>query len=204
MAPQAGNVFVQDVVDRGPWLFYDRQTTAAAAVTALVYNAFNVPYGGTKTKSDTNLRQANHLPPPQAFAMSSIGFILATTMLFADAAQFLKNYFFQLTIGSKVFGEGPLHLFPGGAGIYGFASTNHATTSLQQCINNGMPNLSAARRFPDYPRIIPANVFFGLDIIAGAATFTLAAAVVSTIVSPAYGGLDVMAVIDGVYDREVQ
>jgi len=35
-------------------------------------------------------------------------------------------------------------------------------------------------------------------------TFTLAAAVVSTIVSPAYGALDVMAVIDGVYDREVQ
>lgn len=204
MTPQNGNVFMQDVVDRGPWLFYDRQTTAQGTNTANRYDFFNVPIGGTKTKSDTNMIQQNRLPPPQAFSMSHIGFIFASTMLFADVASFIKNYYFELKIGTKVFAEGPLHLFPGGAGISGFAATNHATTALIQAVNNGDPSLLATRRFPDYPRIIPANVYFGLTVYQGAAAVALAATVASTIVSPAYGGLDLMSIVDGVYDREVQ
>lgn len=204
MTPQAGNVFAQDVVDRGPWLFWDRQTTAAGAATAAVYNFFSVAIGGTKTKSDTNLLQANRLPPPQAFSVQSIGFVFAATMLLADLAAFIKNYYFEFKIGQKVFAEGPLHLFPGGAGIQAAFATNHATTSLQSAVNNGDPSVLATRRFPDYPRIIPANVYFGLNVISGAATVNLAATVASTIVSPAYGGLDCMAILDGVYDREVQ
>jgi hypothetical protein len=203
MAPSsAGNVFVDGVVDRGPWFFYDRATAAAGATTSNNMAMLGRNFG--LTQSDTNMIKANALPPPQAFAMSSIGFAFATTMLFADIATFIKNYFFNLTIGSKVFATGPLHFWPAGVGLMGFGSTNHATTALMQVINNGDPSLTACRRFPDYPRIIPANVFVGLNILAGAGTITLAATVASTIVSPAYGGLDVMVDLDGVYDREVQ
>jgi hypothetical protein len=202
MSPNVGNVFVQDVVDRGPWIFWDRQTSAAGGNTSTPYTFFTTPIGGSKTKSDTNLKKGNQLPPPQAFSLSSIGFVFASTMLPADLATFLKNYYFEFTIGSKVFAEGPLHLWPGGAGISGFASTNHATTALVQTVNVGVPDLNACRRFPDYPRIIPANVFFGLNVIG--TVFALVATVASTIVSPAYGGLDCMSILDGVYDREVQ
>src|SRR5579863_442959 len=205
MTPQNGNVFMQDVVDRGPWLFYDRLQTAQNTNTQATYAFFNTPQGtGAKTKSDTNMVQGNRLPPPQAFSMQHIGFIFATTMLFADIAGFIKNYYFELKIGTKVFAEGPLHLFPGGAGLSGALATNHATTAMLQIVNNGDPSLLATRRFPDYPRIIPANVFFGLNVISGASTVALAAQVASTVISPVYGGLDLMAVIDGVYDREVQ
>jgi hypothetical protein len=203
MAP-AGNVFAADQIDRGIGILYDRQTTAAGSTTALVYNYFTQPIGGTKTKSDTNLLQGNRIPPPQAFVTSAIGFVFAATMLLADAAGFLKNYYHEFKIGSKgVFAEGPLQLFPGGAGLTGALSTNHATASLQSMISNGDPSMLAVRRFPDYPRLIPQNVYFGLNVISGASTVTLAATVASTIVSPAYGGLDVLAYLDGIWDREV-
>ncbi len=204
MTPTVGNVFAQDVIDRGPWVFYDRQTTSAGSTTSGTYFYFTTPIGGTKTKSDTNLVQANRLPPPQAFSVSSIGFVFATNMLHSDIRQMILNYFFEFKIGQKVFAEGSLDLFPGGVGLMGAVSTNHATTALVSVLNNGDPSLLATRRFPDYPRIIPANVFFGLNVISGAATFTLAATVASTIVSSAYGGLDLRAILDGIYDREVQ
>ncbi len=204
MAPTVGNVFAQDVIDRGPWVFYDRQTTAAGSATSGTYYFFTTPIGGTKTKSDTNLVQANRLPPPQAFSLSSIGFVFATNMLHSDTRQFILDYFFEFKIGQKIFAEGCLDLFPGGIGLMGTVATNHATTALISVLNNGDPSLLATRRFPDYPRIIPANVFFGLNVISGAATFTLASTVASTIVSSAYGGLDLRAILDGVYDREVQ
>jgi hypothetical protein len=203
VTPQSGNVFASDVVDRGPWLFYDRLTTAAAATTLGSYMFFSTPISSTKTASDTNL-QANRLPPPQAMSVQSVGFIFAPIMLFADMWNFMKNYYFQFIIGSKVFAQGPLHLYPGGGGISAALATNSGTAAMLQVVNNGDPSLLACRRFPDYPRIIPANVFFGLNVISGASTFTLAATVASTVVSPAYGGLDVMAVLDGILDREVQ
>ena len=201
MTPQPGNVFASDVVDRGPWLFYHRLTTAAATATSAQYQFF--VNTSALTPSDTNL-SLNRLSPPQAFSVQSIGFIFAPIMFFSDMWNFMKNYYFNFVIGTKAFASGPLHLFPGGAGISASFATNHGTTAMLQAVNNGDPSLLACRRFPDYPRIIPANVQFFLNVLVGAAVFTTFAAVAVTIVSPAYGGLDLMAVLDGILDREVQ
>jgi hypothetical protein len=202
MTPQSGNVFAADVVDRGPWLLYDRNTTAVSTATPANYFFFTSGLSATKTKSDTNV-DANQLPPPRAFSVQSIGFIFAPIMFFSDVWNLMKNYYFEFKIGVKIFAEGPLQLFPGGGGISAAVSTNHATTSLLQVMNNGDPSLLSCRRFPDYPRIIPANVRFYLNVIQGAAVFTTFAAVAATIVSPAYGGVDLMAILDGILDREV-
>lgn len=197
-----GNVFSQEV-DRGPGLLYDRLTTAAAAATQANYAFFTVGVSNTKTLSDTNLDGGIRLSPPNVFMVMSIGFIFGTTMLHADLATFLKNYYHRFFIGTsgKSFTEGPLHLFPGGAGIAGGIGGNHATTALQSFVNNGLADLNVCRRFPDWPRNIAPNVSFKVDV--NGTSFSLAAAVASTIVSPAYGGLDLMCYLDGIRDREV-
>jgi len=204
MTPQPGNVFASDVVDRGPWLFYDRNTQAAGATTSNTYFFFNTGITATKTQSDTNLQKGNTLPPPEAFSVQSVGFIFASTMLHADLAQFINNYFFNFNIGIKTFATGLLHMFPGGAGISASFAAGTGIASMLSAVNNGDPSLLVCRRFPDYPRIIPANVNFFLNVIVGSGTFALAAAVASTVTSPAYGGLNLLAVLDGILDREVQ
>lgn len=202
MAP--GNVFA-DIIDRGPWLFYDRLTTAAGQATQQLYAFFTVGISNTKTMSDTNLT-LNRLSPPQAFSVQSVGFIFGASMLLADVTALIKNYYHEFKILSKVYSQGPLDLFPGGAGLAGSVSTNSATAAQVQWLNNGLPTLTAARRFPDYPRIIPAEVPFVVNVNAGAGTFNLNAAVaaVAGAGTPAYGGLDLRTVLDGILDREVQ
>jgi len=201
VTPQAGNVFASDVVDRGPWILYDRNTTAASTATPQQYNFFNTTRNNI---ADSNLQTPGRLSPPQAFSTQSVGFVTASTMLFADWAQLMKLYYHNFFIGTKNFSQGPMQLFPGGAGPSAAFATNHATTAMLQAVNNGDPSLLACRRFPDYPRIIPANVNFGVNVIVGSAVFTTAATVAATIVSPAYGGVDVLAILDGIFDREVQ
>lgn len=204
MTPSTGNVFA-NLLDVGPGLLYDRLTTAAGSATSNEYDFFTVGVGGSKTLSDTNLDSSCKLSPPDVFRTQAIAFVFATTMLPADWAQFVKNYYHRFFIGSsgKAFSEGPLHLFPGGVGLSGFAATNHSTTALIQSINNGSPDLNVVRRFADYPRDIGPSIAFKVAVISGAGTFSLASTVASTVVSPAYGGLDLMTYLDGLRGKAV-
>jgi hypothetical protein len=178
-------------------------TTAAGAATAAAYNYFTTGQSSSKLAADTNLDSSCKLSPPNVFSVMAVGFIFAPTMLFADVANVIKNYSHFFTIGSnrKAFTEGPLHLYPGGVGISAALATNHGTTALLQAVNVGTPDLNIVRRFPDWPRDIPPGVAFRVEV--SGTTFTLAAAVASTIVSPAYGGYDVMTYLDGIRDKEV-
>jgi len=199
----SGNVFVQDMIDRGPRLIWHRQTAAAGTTTGPLYAYFNTT-AGASGKNITNLLQANRVPPPEAMMLMSLGFRFAVNMLPADTIAFIDAYYFELVIGRKIFIEGILDQYPAGCGLSGWAATNHATTALIQSTNNGDPSLLAQRRFNDWPRIIPANVYFEVDVKLGGTAVALAASVASTVVSPAYGGLNLRVDGDGLYDASVQ
>jgi hypothetical protein len=200
-----GNVFVADSVDRGPRVLYDRQVAAAGALlgSAIIFFGHSVANSGQHI---TNLLQPNRLPPPEAFLTCSIGFRISSEMLPADWLTIQKSYFWQLVIGRKPVMEGLLDQYPGGVGLWGFASTNSATAALVQSIDNGVPSIEAQRRFTEYPRIIPAEVNFSLNVVqgAGAPAVTLVAAVAATAITPAYGGMDLRTDLDGVFDAPVQ
>lgn len=187
-----GNVFSMEI-DRGPWQLYDRLTAAAGAVIPTL-QFFSAPIGAAKTKGDTNMVQGNRLPPPQKFSLYSLGFLFGADMAYADIVGILRNGWFELRIGQKIFAEGPLQLYPGGGGINGVAAAGAGAAITAW--NNGDPTPLSTRRFgPDFARDIPPNVYFGVTVQWGAAV-TLAAA-------PAIG-MDLMCVLDGVLDREVQ
>jgi hypothetical protein len=199
-----GNVFAQ-AIDRGPWMLYDTQTDTQGTAWNTSYPFFgNTAGGGARGKTTTNLVQANRVPPPYAFHAHSVGFYFGPSTLMADIISLLEHYHFEFKIGEKTFAEGLLQFWPAGAGVTGWASTNSATVAVIQSIVNGQPSVQATRRFPEYPRTIPQNVYFGLEVKSSSISGNLTAQVASTAVSPVYGGLTLVAVLDGVYDRAVQ
>lgn len=190
----SGNVFMSDTVDRGPWILWDRITVAANTAVPTSNQFFSAPIGGTKTKTDTNLVQGNRLPPPQSFAVHMIGFIIGSNVLQADLVNLLRNYYFEFKIDQKIFAEGPLHLFPGGAGVSGVVSIDgNAAAATASSWNIGFPSVAATRRAPEFPRRIPPNVYFGVELKG--TSFTTSATGT---------GLDILCVLDGIIDRSVQ
>lgn len=185
-----GNVFAPEMIDRGPAVLYHRIRQAAGSTTQTVYQFFSEAIGPSVTKVDTNLVQANRLPPPQAFQVVGVGFQFGPGMVLADIEQFLLNYYFEFKIGMKVFLEGPLSLFPAGGGIGGFTGENVGVYDV------GLPVPQAVRYFENYPRIIPPNVYFGVQVQGDA--FTLTAS------GNGGKGLQLMACLFGIWDREVQ
>lgn len=198
-----GNVFVADAVDRGPRILWDTITAAAGTTTATQYNFF-AHTASVNGKNVTNLVQANKVPPPKAMAVQSVGFAFSPVMFLSDIVGINVNYWFEFKIDNKTFIEGlPFH-YPAGGGISGYAATNHGTTALITANNNGDASVLAMRRFNDWPRVIPAGPFFGVIAFLGGTAFTLFSTVASTIVSPAYGGLNWRCDLDGVFDDSVQ
>lgn len=205
MPSVSGNVFAEGQIDRGFGVLYDRQTTAVSTATPNAYYFFSTPISGTKTKTDTNLTQGNRLPPPEAFHVQSVGFHTGPKMLLIDLVALMINYYFEFRIGQKPFLEGPLFLFPSGAGINGFATTTvTANTGMLQTTSNGEPSALARRTFGDYPRTIPPNASFGVNVLGTSFTTIAAVAAIAGIGSPAYGGVDLMAILEGLWDRPVQ
>ena len=191
-----GNVFLEGQVDEGPWPIYDRAIIlAAGAAVATSYNFFSTPIGGTKTKQDTNLRGQGNTLQTMNLAVQSVGFAVRSNVLLADLQTFLETYYFEFKVGDAIYAEGPLHLYPAGVGIAGLS-----TRTNEAAINIGEPTLIAARRFPDYPRLIPPNVHFGVDVYTGGTGFTLSAATTS----PAGAGLQIMCILDGLRTKAVQ
>lgn len=181
-------------LDRGPWQLYDRLTAAAGAAVTTPLQFFATPIGGAKTKIDTNMTRGNVLPPPQKFSVFSIGFIVGSQMLLADVQLLLLNSFFEFKIGQKIFAEGPLQLYPAGVGVSGLS-----TRTAQAAVNNGIADVNARRSWgSEFSRDIPANSYFGVTVYPN---FTLTAAAA---VPNAGAGLDLMCVLDGIMDREVQ
>lgn len=191
------NPLVPDMTDIQPWMFYDRLTAAAASQVTQNLLFFTTPLSSGKTKLDTNLKQAGRLPDPKHFLLMAIRFVFSSDMAIADIQNILKSYYVELEIGDKIFSEGHLDLFPGGAGLDGTTSTTVAA-STSGFTNNGNPNPLATNNWGTEHGIhIQQGQTFQVRCIAPTAITMAAGAAGGT-------GMNLRCVFDGILYREVQ
>jgi len=153
-----GNPIVPNAADILPWVLYDRLTVASATATATTIRLFTQPIGtASKTKQDTNLDQVQRLPDPQWFNATGLGFYFSSATVKADIDSFLDNYHIEFWIGQKVYAEGPLQVFPGGAGLAG-----ETTQTAQSVFTIGQPYHSNT-----WDLRLPAGIDLGMDPQSG-------------------------------------
>ncbi len=188
------NPVVPNITDIQPWLYYDRLTAAANTTPANNLLFFTTPMSSTKTKLDTNLKQAGRLPDPKHFLVMSIRFMFGSNMTVADIQAMIRNYYVELEIGDKIFAEGHIDMYPGGGGIDGVATTTATTTTIT-ALNNGIATPSATNNWGSE---------HGIHILQGQ-TFQVRLISPSAPTLAASGhGLDIRAILDGNLYREVQ
>jgi hypothetical protein len=196
------NTFVGNVLDRGPWLFYDKLQVTQGAAIPLSNQFFSVPIGGqiltgpltgqAKTKLQTNMKKSNQLPQPQRFLMRALAWYFDASTSLADINQLLEGSYFLFRIDEKIYHEGLLQFFPAGFGVDGSSAI-----STQQVWRNGQATLTARRDFGDYARVISDALTFSCELILPAAL---------SAITTANGGfnLTIECVLDGILDRLVQ
>jgi len=198
------NPVVKDITDIQPWMYYDRLTAAAAATPSNTLLFFTTPMSSSKTKLDTNLKQASRLPDPKHFLVTSLRFVFAN-MFAPDIEAMIINYFIEFEIGDKIYAEGHFDLYPGGAGINGAVGAALTSPAAASFANNGYPNPFAVNQWgKDNGIHILQGQTFQVRAISPAAP-TLAANSAAVGGWPQQGqGLNVRAVLDGILYREVQ
>lgn len=124
--------------DRLAYLYDTYTMTGSGAVPATINFFGNIVGQSNVTKVHTNMTQAFQLPANEAFYLLSMRVGMINNDL-ADVLNWQQKYYASLIIGGadKAFLEGPLHLFPGGTGVDGFAATTATTTTIAAA-NNGM------------------------------------------------------------------
>jgi hypothetical protein len=105
-----------------PWIYYNRQTAAAAAVSGTLF-FFSQGLGASVNLAQTNLEQANQLPPPERALVIAIRFLLRDNMNQTDISAFLYTTVIRMYVGKSIYAEGLMNMFPGGAGVGGFTTT---------------------------------------------------------------------------------
>lgn len=199
------NPIVPNVTDIQPWMYYDRLTAAASSSPSTSLLFFTTSLSATKTKLDTNLKQSGRLPDPKHFLVTSLRFVFDNGMSPSDINLLNKSYYIEFEIGDKIFAEGHFDLYPGGAGLDGFASaaTTAAATSMQQlAVNNGFPSPMSINNWGKEHGIhILQGQSFVVRALAPVAV-TLGAALVP--VAQSTPGMNVRAVLDGILYREAQ
>lgn len=132
------------------------------------------------TYQQTNMASSGKIPSGRGFRMYDLGVTFNAGIAPGDLVQCLDsmNMRFEKQGGSLVIQHGPTKFWPGGTGLYGFASTTATTTTIQGA-SNGMPSLMNARRFRN-PRDLMANESFSYIINAAANMPNVNAAVALT------------------------
>jgi hypothetical protein len=122
------------------------------------------------TLQQTNMASGGKIPTGRGFAMYDLGVTFNAAAAPGDISQCLDtmNMRFEKQNASLVIQHGPLKFWPGGTGLYGFATTTASTTTIQGA-TNGMPALTNVRRFSQ-PRTLSANEQFQYVVNAAAAT----------------------------------
>lgn len=190
-AERFANPIVPNLADRQAWELYDRVTVATNTATASSYIFFQTPISATKTKVDTNLIQAGRLEDPQRFFVTALRFIFSSDVKNVDIQTFLKRYYCEFWVGQKIYQEGPLVLFPGGAGVAGFTTKTDSANW-----NNGVPNPSAINLLGEEGIWILQGQQFRVE--------TKAATVFTTSNASDATGLNILCVLDGILYRQVQ
>lgn len=194
------NPIVKGMTDVQPWLYYDRLTAAAGATVATTLMFFTTPLSATKSKLDTNLKQAGRLPDPKHFLVMSLRFIVDVGMNIIDVVALIKNYYVEFEIGDKIFAEGHFDLYPGGAGLDGFGQPATAAAIHKQVANNGVASPMACNTW---------GKEHGIHILQGQ-TFQVRAVAPTAVTLQADNanaltpGMNLRCVLDGILFREVQ
>jgi hypothetical protein len=123
---------------------------------------------GNLTLQQTNMASGGKIPNGRGFRMFDLGISFNAAAIGADIAQLMDtmNLRFEKQNASLVVQHGPISMWPGGMGLYGFAATTATTTTLQGA-TNGLPALTNVRRFRN-PRVLSANEQFQYVINAAA------------------------------------
>lgn len=188
------NPVVPNMADRQAWMLYDRLKVAASTAISSPYTFFQNGTGtGTppKPKEDTNLIQSGRLEDPQRFFVTALRFVFSSDMYLADMFLFQKNYYAEFWIGSKIYQEGPLPLFPGGAGTWGAT-----TRSDQSVFGNGVPDPRSINLLGEEGIWILQGQQFRVEIKTSATGTTSSAS--------GAPGINILCVLDGILYRQVQ
>jgi hypothetical protein len=206
------NAIMAGWVDRGPWQYWDTinsdfsisgiggsSTLAGAPGQSLAtsYSPFSIYVGqqnsltgGTKNKKETNMTRGNQFPPPRCLLLIQIGFYFSSQMIKPDIDKILDNTYIEFKIDEKVFHEGQIWQFPGGAGLMGV--TSNAGESVYTL---GVPSPRFTRRYDAWSKYIaPIQQFSMLITVQGTPPVMAANGV----------GIYMPIYLDGLTDRSVQ
>jgi hypothetical protein len=182
-----------------PWYLYDEINVPSGTTTGTEVDFFSVPIGGTqfttvKTKQQTNLEEVSKLSAPKHFNTTSLQIYFQASMLKADIDSALNNFWLEFWISDKIYAEGPLFKFPGGAGLSGATAV-----SGQSIWSNGLPSPIAVVdfRMGDNP--------IGHHILQGQ---TFRVKILGTAFTPSSAtggvGLNFYCILEGILSRGVQ
>jgi hypothetical protein len=212
------NPIAPNQADIVQWLIYDRFIFAAGTTVPNNFQFFTQPIGtNAKTKVDTNMEQVQRLPDPLWFNTTGVGFFFQPNTAPIDMINFERSEYMEYWVGQKVYLEGPVQVFPGGAGIW----ASQAGTTDVAIVNNGQPlidNIFDVR--------LPNGIHLGVDtnnapiITDGLIGITIlqgqqfrivmnapggGAALAAATATPIAGqGLTIMAYLYGILSRGVQ
>ena len=188
---RASNPVVPDMADRQAWILYDTISVGTNTVTASNMIFFQSPIAANKTKADTNLIQAGRLEDPQRFFVTALRFCVYADAKYTDINRLLKNYYLELIIGTKVYQEGPLVFFPGGAG-----QTGATVKSGESAWLNGSADARAINLLGEEGIWILQGQQFRVEVKTSS-TFTTSNDADST-------GLKMVCALDGILYRQIQ
>lgn len=175
------------------YLYYTRRfpqnttnnTIGSGAVTAGDYLFFTNGIGdqgsaagyfslANLTLQQTNMASGGKIPTGRGYQLYEIGITFNSGAAPGDITQCLDtmNLRYEKQNSSLVVQHGPIKFWPGGMGIYGFASaatTVAATTIDVRAASNGMPALANVRKWRE-PRVLSSNEQFQYVINAAANT----------------------------------
>lgn len=132
------------------------------------------------TLQQTNMAAGGKIALGQGFEMYALGISFNAQAAAGDIAQCLDsmNVRFDKQNSQYVIQHGPLKFWPGGTGLYGFATTTATTTTIQGA-SNGMPAVTNVRTLR-LARILSANETFQYILNAAANLPNVNAAVALT------------------------
>lgn len=134
-------------------------TVVANAVTVATY--FNVPIGGVKTITETNMVNAGQLPRPQTFHVTSVSFSANAAAGAVSTPVILGPVFndgsLTFQVGSKTMLQGILAWF-----VAGFGTTaSGSAAAASEVANNGLPG--HINKWPmKYRIVLDVNENFGI------------------------------------------
>ena len=141
------------------WVLYDRFIFAAGTTVPNNFKFFTQPIGTAgKTKIDTNLDQVQRLPDPLWFNTEGLGFYFSNKTNVTDMQAFMDSEYMEYWVGQKIYLEGPIQVFPGGAGIFGNLTATLTAPAAFQIASNGFPRSDNV-----FDVRLPAGIHLGVD-----------------------------------------